>query len=69
MASNDFNADNDTYRMRIIYYVEADEEPDKLGWYSIQLYKRHDPGNSSDMYTHGVKDAPDILLWDYTKDR
>lgn len=67
--SFDFTVDDATYRMRIIYYTEADEDPDKLGWYSIQLYKRHDPNNSSSMYTHGVKDDPDILLWDYTKDR
>lgn len=66
--SFDFIVDDATYRMRIIYYVEADEEPDKMGWYSVQLYKRHDSGYSSDMYTHGVKDNPDILLWDYTKD-
>lgn len=67
--SYDFVVNDETYRMRIIYYIEADEEPDKMGWYSIQIYKRHDPNNSSDMYTHGVKDDPDILLWDYTKDK
>lgn len=66
--SFDFTVDNATYRMRIIYYVEADEEPEKMGWYSVQLYKRHDSSYSSDMYTHDIKDNPDILLWDYTKD-
>lgn len=65
--SYDFKAGDATYRMRIIYYVEADEEPEKLGWYSIQLYKRYEESYSSDMYTHDVEDDPDILLWDYTK--
>lgn len=67
--SFDFMAGEDEYRLRIIYYVRADEEPERMGYYSIQLYKRHDPSYSDKMYTHGEKDAPDILLWDYTKEQ
>lgn len=67
--SFDFTVNDAVYRMRIIYYVKSDEDPDKSGWYSIQLYKRHDQSYSDKMYTHGIKDDPDILLWDYTKDK
>lgn len=67
--SFDFTMDGKEYRMRIIYYEQSDKDESKLGWYSIQLYQRHDPNNSSSMYTHGVDDDPDILLWDYTKDQ
>lgn len=66
--SFDFDVDDKTYRMRIIYYTESDEDESKLGYYSIQIYERFNYEYSSDVYTHGVNDEPDILLWDYTKD-
>ncbi len=66
--SYDFSVDDKEYRMRIIYYVQADEDADMLGWYSIQLYQRYNSDYSPDMHTHGVEDEPDILLWDYTVD-
>lgn len=69
--SFDFEADGVTYRMRMIYYKESDEDESKLGWYSIQivnLYALHAGDYSSDVYMHGVNDDPDILLWDYTKE-
>ena len=66
--SFDFDVDDKTYRMRMIYYTESDEDESKLGYYSIQIYQRHNYEYSSDVYTHGVEDDPDILLWDYTKD-
>lgn len=65
--SFDFDADGKAYRMRIIYYKESDEDESKLGYYSIQIYERFNYEYSSDFYTHGVNDDPDILLWDYTK--
>ncbi len=66
--SFDFDVDGKTYRMRIIYYTESDEDESKLGYYSIQIYERFNYEYSSDVYMHGVDDEPDILLWDYTKD-
>ena len=66
--SYDFVVDDKTYRMRIIYYTESDEDKSKLGYYSIQIYERWNYEYSSDCYLHGVDDDPDILLWDYTKD-
>ena len=66
--SFDFEAGGKTYRMRIIYYTESDEDESKLGCYSIQIYERFNDEYSSDVYTHGVDDEPDILLWDYTKE-
>lgn len=65
----DFDADGKSYRMRIIYYTESDEDKSKLGYYSIQIYERFNYEYSSDVYMHGVNDDPDILLWDYTKDQ
>ena len=67
--SFDFDADGKSYRMRIIYYTESDEDKSKLGYYSIQIYERFNNEYSSDVYMHGVDDDPDILLWDYTKDQ
>lgn len=66
--SFDFDVDGKTYRMRIIYYTESDEDESKLGYYSIQIYERFNYEYLSDVYMHGVNDEPDILLWDYTKD-
>ena len=66
--SFDYEADGKEYRMRIIYYTESDEDESKLGYYSIQIYERHNDTYSSECYMHGVNDEPDILLWDYTKD-
>lgn len=66
--SFDFDVDDKTYRMRIIYYTESDEDESKLGYYSIQIYERFNYEYLSDVYMHGVNDEPDILLWDYTKD-
>ncbi|MCM1288602.1 MAG: DUF5104 domain-containing protein [Clostridium sp.] len=66
--SYDFVIDDKTYRMRVIYYKESDEDESKLGYYSIQIYERWNDEYSSECYTHGVDDDPDILLWDYTKD-
>ena len=63
--SFDFEVDGKSYRMRIIYYTESDEDESKLGYYSIQIYERF-AEYSSDFYMHGVDDDPDILLWDYT---
>ena len=63
--SFDFEVDGTAYRMRIIYYTKSDEDESKLGYYSIQIYERYTE-YSSDFYTHGVDDDPDILLWDYT---
>ncbi len=65
--SFDFEVDGKTYRMRLIYYTESDEDESKLGYYSIQIYERFNEEYSSEFYTHGVDDDPDILLWDYTK--
>ena len=66
--SFDFDVDGISYRMRIIYYTESDEDESKLGYYSIQIVDRLSDGYSSEVYMHGVDDDPDILLWDYTKD-
>ncbi len=66
--SFDFDVDDISYRMRIIYYTESDEDESKLGYYSIQIFERFNYEYSSDVYMHGVNDEPDILLWDYTKD-
>lgn len=66
--SYDFVVDGKTYRMRIIYYTESDEDESKLGYYSIQIMERYTNSYSSDVYMHGVEDDPDVLLWDYTKD-
>lgn len=63
--SYDFVVDGKTYRMRIIYYKESDEDESKLGWYSLQIYERFNDSYSSGVYMHGVNDEPDILLWDY----
>lgn len=65
--SFDFEVDGKAYRMRMIYYTESDEDESKLGYYSIQIYERFNEEYSSEFYTHGVDDDPDILLWDYTK--
>lgn len=66
--SYDFESGGKSYRMRIIYYTESDEDESKLGYYSIQIIDRFDDSYSDDVYIHGVDDEPDILLWDYTKD-
>lgn len=65
--SFDFDVDGKTYRMRIIYYKESDEDESKLGYYSIQIIDLYASDYSSGVYMHGVDDEPDILLWDYTK--
>lgn len=65
--SFDFEVDGKTYRMRMIYYTESDEDESKSGWYSIQIIDLYASDYSSDVYMHGVDDDPDILLWDYTK--
>ncbi|MDE6021281.1 MAG: DUF5104 domain-containing protein [Ruminococcus sp.] len=65
--SFDFEVDGKTYRMRIIYYTESDEDESKLGYYSIQIMDLYDRDYTSGVYMHGVDDEPDILLWDYTK--
>lgn len=65
--SYDFESDGKSYRIRIIYYTESDEDESKLGYYSIQIFDRFDDGYSDEVYMHGVDDEPDILLWDYTK--
>lgn len=65
--SFDFDVDGKTYRMRIIYYKESDEDESKLGYYSIQIMDLYASDYASDVYMHGVDDEPDILLWDYTK--
>lgn len=64
--SFDFEVDDKTYRMRIIYYTKSDEDETKLGYYSIQIIDLNANDYSSDVYMHGVDDDPDILLWDYT---
>lgn len=66
--SFDFDVNGKSYRMRIIYYTESDEDESKLGYYSIQIFERFNYEYSSDFYMHGVNDDPDVLLWDYTKD-
>lgn len=64
--SYDFVVDGKSYRMRIIYYEESDEDKSKLGWYSLQIMDLS-TRYSSGVYMHGVDDEADILLWDYTK--
>lgn len=64
--SYDFVVDGKSYRMRIIYYEESDEDKSKLGWYSLQIMNLS-TRYSSGVYMHGVDDEADILLWDYTK--
>lgn len=59
--SYDFVVDGKSYRMRIIYYEESDEDKSKLGWYSIQIMDLSTQ-YSSGVYMHGVDDDPDILL-------
>lgn len=66
--SYDFESEGKSYRLRIIYYTESDEDESKLGYYSIQIFDRFDDTYSDEVYMHGVDDEPDILLWDYTKD-
>ncbi len=65
----DFTVDGKEYRMIIVYFVRSDFDETKLGWHLIQLYQRNDPDNSDSMYLHDNEDAPDILLWDYTKEQ
>lgn len=67
MPTFDFTVDDKEYRLRIVYFVTSDFDETKLGWHLIQLYQRNDPDNSTSMYMHDEDDAPDILLWDYTK--
>lgn len=66
--SFDFDVNDRTYRMRLIYYTESDEDESKLGYYSIQIVDQYAGDYSDDVYMHGVDDDPDILLWDYTRD-
>ena len=66
--SYDYSVDGKGYCIRIVYYTESDEDETKLGWYSVQLFEFPNPDYSDKFYMHGVKDEPDILLWDYTKE-
>ena len=65
--SFDFSDENSSYRFRVIYYTESDEDKSKLGYYSIQIFDRLAEDYSKEVYMHGVEDEPDIWLWDYTE--
>lgn len=67
--SYDFEVDGVAYRLRIIYYKKSDEDKSKLGWYSLQIMERFNESYTSGFYMHGVNDEPDILIWDYLKDK
>lgn len=67
--SFDYEVNGTSYCMRIIYYTESDEDKTKLGWYSLQIFEHPNSNYSDKFYMHGTTDDPDILLWDYTKDK
>ena len=64
----DFESGGRKYVLYFVYYMDADEDEDKLGMSLLQIYERYTAGYDRSVCKQGEKSSHDVYLWDYTMD-